>query len=88
MCPLPSACSGYLTPCVSTHLMLVSIGASRYICKVFTSCQYMTCISEALIFRAVCVCVCVCVCRLALLNQKLTSLERQVEYIEARVTKT
>ncbi|CAI8055952.1 Probable protein BRICK1-B [Geodia barretti] len=26
--------------------------------------------------------------RLALLNQKLTNLERQVEYIEARVTKT
>ena len=26
--------------------------------------------------------------RLAVLNQKLTSLERQVEYIEARVTKT
>ena len=27
-------------------------------------------------------------CRLALLHQKLTNLERQVEYIEARVTKT
>ena len=47
------------------------------------------------LFACACVCmshvdiVCgMCVCRLAVLNQKLTSLERQVEYIEARVTKT
>ena len=51
--------------------------------------------SDACCFYSLLVChihvviVCgMCVYRLAVLNQKLTSLERQVEYIEARVTKT